>query len=186
MKTKAAKIIKRYRVVLFCLALGSARYVESAAPVKEYGRVFAHFGEERERKGKLDESVSSYQKALRFDPTLAEAYHRLGVVYRLKGDLNKAVAFSEKAVLLAPEFHQAYHDLGQAYRAQGDYASALNAFEKAWALYPILPFEKQYLYDLAIAYRDVGDLVNALDRAKELRKKDAEGADRLMKELDPE
>ena len=183
MKTKAVKITKRQWVVLLWLALGFARYVESAAPVKEYGLVFDHFGEGREHQGKLDEAVSYYQKALRFDPKLAEAYHRLGVVYRLKGDLDKAIAFSEQAVILAPEFHQAYHDLGLTYRAKGDYASALKAFEQAVVLYPILPYVKQYLYDLAIAYRDVGDRTAALERAKDLRVQDVNWFDRLMQEL---
>jgi tetratricopeptide (TPR) repeat protein len=64
------------------------------------------------------------EKAIRLDPTLAEAYLLLGVLYAEGKDLTDAVAAYQKAVEINPNLEEAHYRLSQAYEFSGEKTKA--------------------------------------------------------------
>ena len=46
--------------------------------------------------GKYDRALEATQKGIEIDPTFAEAYYNLCIIYQKMGDLNKAVIYWEE------------------------------------------------------------------------------------------
>jgi tetratricopeptide (TPR) repeat protein len=61
--------------------------------------------------GDLDKALRECEAAIELDPTLAEAYNYLGLVYDEKGQLDKAMASYQEAVRLDPDLEDAWENL---------------------------------------------------------------------------
>ena len=57
-----------------------------------------------EELGRLDESVKSYQTAVKIDPNFSEAYNNLGNILKKLGRLDEAVKSYQKALEIAQIF----------------------------------------------------------------------------------
>ena len=55
------------------------------------------------KKGKMDEAIEHYQKALQIDPNQAVAHSALGLAFLKKGRLDEAVAHLQKALEITPD-----------------------------------------------------------------------------------
>jgi tetratricopeptide (TPR) repeat protein len=64
-----------------------------------------------QEQGRLDEAITSYQKAISIKPDIAEAYYNLGTVLKGRGKLNEAVTSFQKAISIKPDFAEAYRSL---------------------------------------------------------------------------
>ena len=60
----------------------------------------------------IDEAIAAYKKALSVDPTMHQAYHRLGNLYDKQGDSSTAVQYYSEALKLAPENSEIHCDWG--------------------------------------------------------------------------
>ena len=60
----------------------------------------------------VDEALASYQRALELDPTMADIYNNLGVIYRDRGEPDRAMDAYERAVELNPGLIQVWFNLG--------------------------------------------------------------------------
>lgn len=145
------------------------RIVESATPVLEYGKVFNNLGLVCEQKEHPKKALRYYQKAIMFNPGLAEAYSNMASLLFKNQDYDKAIVYAQKAIDLDHLYHQAYHTLGLAYRAKGEYQMALKFFARAYDLYNHYPYVHHYKYDLGIAYLDVGEKGSAKQCVQDLR-----------------
>jgi tetratricopeptide (TPR) repeat protein len=69
--------------------------------------------------GEHEESLASYQAALRCDEEYAEAWNNLGNVHALLGNHEDAIAAFRRAIQLVPSYATAHGNLAETLRAQG-------------------------------------------------------------------
>jgi tetratricopeptide (TPR) repeat protein len=86
------------------------------------------------QKGKLEEGMAAYQKALEIDPNQAAVRANLGGAFFQKNDLEAAIRENLKAIELNPSFALAHNNLVHAYRAKGDLEAARLHCQKATEL----------------------------------------------------
>ena len=94
--------------------------------------------------GKYQEAISSFDKALKQDPKLTDAYHYRGQAYYKIDRFPDAIMDYNKVLQLNPENAEAFHHRGQAYSGSGNYDQAIVDYSKAIGLKP----------DFAAAYGD--------------------------------
>jgi len=110
--------------------------------------VIAHFqlGLALEQKGKLDEAIRQYSKALQLAPNYAAAHTNLGAVLVHKGDIKGAVYHYYEALKKNPYDAGAYNNLGNILFGMGRTREAILAYREALRWHPDMP---QSLYSLA-------------------------------------
>src|SRR5580698_6675626 len=62
--------------------------------------------------GLIDEAAAATEQAIARDPTLAEAWHRLGIIQMQRGNPQGARQSLERAVTLQPDLARAQNNLG--------------------------------------------------------------------------
>jgi polysaccharide biosynthesis/export protein len=67
------------------------------------------------RAGLFRQAAESFEKALEFDPTYADAHYGVGSTYLTLGRLQEAIKHLELALKLNPQHPEAYKTLGEAY-----------------------------------------------------------------------
>ena len=77
-------------------------------------------GFEFHNQGSLDQAVEEYQRALKLDPSLTEAYINLGAIYVAKKDYDKAIQQFNEVVELNYFNAKAHYNLGMVYVYRGD------------------------------------------------------------------
>lgn len=81
-------------------------------------------------------ALDYYQRALRIDPTYAEAINNIGTVYYAQKKHKKAIDEYQKALRHAPKSASILSNLGTAYFARKKYDEAFAAYQKAIELDP--------------------------------------------------
>ncbi len=130
-------------------------------------------GNDYVKKGRYDEAISDYTKALEINPRDASAYVGRGVAYFDKGQYDDAISDFTKALEINPKFAEAYHRRGIAYGKKGQYDGAISDFTKALE---INPRDALAYYNRGIAYDDKGQYEEAISdytKALEIDPKDA-------------
>ncbi len=79
----------------------------------------------------LDTALYFFNKAIKLDSTLAEAYEGRGSYYSQKAEKQKAINDFNKSISLSPSNSPAYYDLGDTYYSSRDYVDALRNYNKA-------------------------------------------------------
>ncbi len=74
------------------------------------------------------QAVALLEKAVAIDPTLAEAYLQLGILYAAQNDFARATQFLRQAIAANPQLAEAHRRLGQAYQRTGNAAQAAQEF----------------------------------------------------------
>jgi tetratricopeptide (TPR) repeat protein len=88
------------------------------------------------KKGKFDEAIQYYNKALKTDPNDAETHNNFGYTLVSQGKLDEAIKHFSEAVRLVPVYVQALNNLGNAFLEQGKLDQALDQYTQVEALYP--------------------------------------------------
>jgi Flp pilus assembly protein TadD len=88
------------------------------------------------QKGRANEAITHFQKALEIRPRYAEAHYYLGYALLQIGRVDEAIVHYQKAIELQPRLVVAYNDLGCAFRLKGMAAEAMACFQKAIELQP--------------------------------------------------
>jgi adenylate cyclase len=109
--------------------------------------LYTHFG-----KGEGGQAAA--ERAIAFDPRLADAHAALSSALLDTGKLDEALRAAELGVRLDPQSYDAYEALGLSLLGLGRYADAIAAFEKATAL-----IETSFVAPgmLASCYSAIGD-----------------------------
>jgi len=89
-----------------------------------------------EQKGKLDEAIEAFNKAILIKPDYAFLYMNRGSAKGTKGDSDGAIADWTRAIELKPDFEEAYNNRGIAKGVRGDLDGAIADFSKTIELNP--------------------------------------------------
>jgi tetratricopeptide (TPR) repeat protein len=138
MKTQAMdrlyllKIFTGIAVLLFILSFGlnqfaygagtsssSSTKLESAAQKRERANEYFEEGKILQEKWNYKKASKKYERAVKIDPSYAEAYSNLGYTYRKQEKFDKAVRAYKKAIKLNPKLAEAHEYLGEAYAEMG-------------------------------------------------------------------
>jgi len=87
-------------------------------------------------KGKYDDAIADYDKAIALDPNVALAYTNRGSAYYRKGEYERAIADHSKAIAIDPNHANAYYNRGVAYEQKGDKDQAIADFRKVLEINP--------------------------------------------------
>jgi superkiller protein 3 len=122
---------------------------------------FLH-GETLARKGRIDDAIVEFKKAIEMHPYYVPAYTSLGAAYGQKGMSDHSISASKKAIELDPQNATAYYNLGNALGMEGNYDEAFASFYKAVELDPGYAGPH---YGLAVCYYATGHYELALEHA---------------------
>jgi tetratricopeptide (TPR) repeat protein len=140
MKTQAInrlyrlQIVTGFAVILFILSFGlnqlaygagtssnTSTKSESAAQKRERANEYFEEGKILQEKWNYKKASQKYERAVKIDPSYAEAYSNLGYTYRKQEQFDKAVRAYKKAIELDPKLAEAYEYLGEAYAEMGKF-----------------------------------------------------------------
>ena len=77
--------------------------------------MFNIFGALFAAQNQLNNAIKNYQKAIKINPSYAQAYNNLGVALQKLNKLDDAIFQYNKAINLKNDFPEAYNNLGNAY-----------------------------------------------------------------------
>ena len=118
--------------------------------VQETVRTYLDHGGACLDKGKHDEAIADYNKAIALDPNFVLAYFNRGVVYGRKGAFDRAIADYTKAIALDPNFADAYTNRGVVYYEKGNKEQTIADFRKALEIDPSDHLTKNNLKALGV------------------------------------
>jgi tetratricopeptide (TPR) repeat protein len=87
-------------------------------------------------KGKIDEAINHYNKAILIEPDYVYAYNNRGIIYGERGQYKLAIEDFNNAIRIIPTFADAYGNLGFTYHKLGQYNHAIEDYSKAIRLKP--------------------------------------------------
>lgn len=85
-------------------------------------------------KGRLDEAIKQYHKALSINPDDAKTYYGLGNALVRKGDGEAAVYNYHQALQINPSYYEAYYNLGRILSKKGEIAKAIDKYQKVLSI----------------------------------------------------
>ena len=87
-------------------------------------------------RGRTDEAVAQYQRALEIRPDFPEAHNNLGNALPRRGRIDEAIAEYEKALETRPDYADAHNNLGSALVSRGQIDEAITHCRKALEVQP--------------------------------------------------
>ena len=88
-------------------------------------------GVEHDKENRRDQAIERYDRAIRLNPELVEAYNNRGSDRRRKGDLDGAIADYGEVIRLRPDTEAGYYNRAVTWRMKGDDEAALSDFAAA-------------------------------------------------------
>ncbi|MCF6155637.1 MAG: tetratricopeptide repeat protein [Candidatus Brocadia sp.] len=143
---------------------------EVVLPEKMTAAEYYNYGLESIKKSGFEEAIAAWQKALELEPTMINAYEKLGKAYYTQGKFDKAGEIYRKELELKPDDPMVYYSLGVVYRMNEQFEDAVKMQTKALSLNP----------NLANAYNELG-----LTYCKQKKLDEAIDAHKKALELDP-
>lgn len=125
---------------------------------REALRVFA-IASDNHRRGRMDDAMRGYARALTLNPSIPDVYNNLGVALRSQGKLEAAVACYRRSLALRGNNPGVYSNMGNALREMGRMDVALASHQQAVKMAPKSP---EAVYNLGLVLRDLGKPDQAL------------------------
>jgi tetratricopeptide (TPR) repeat protein len=98
--------------------------------------VYIRHGTLSTQRGRYDDAISYFSKAIEIDPRLVEAYKNRGNIYSRMGKYDQAILDYNKALEIDPADAWVYHYRGNAYHKKGNYDQAISNYNKAFEMNP--------------------------------------------------
>lgn len=83
------------------------------------------------QKGKIEEAITYYQRAIEIDPNYAEAHNNLGVALLQNGRIEEAITHYQEAIHLKPNSAEFQCNLGNAWTRKNAWTDAIAAYQAA-------------------------------------------------------
>jgi tetratricopeptide (TPR) repeat protein len=125
-------------------------------------------------RGRVDDAMAHFQKAVDLEPDNATAHYNLGGVLRRKGQLDGATTQFQKALDLQPNYSMAHYNLGEILRQKGEVDEAIAHFEMALEIRPDYAEAHDSLAFLLLRKGQVDEGLVHLRAALEIRPDNAE------------
>jgi tetratricopeptide (TPR) repeat protein len=106
------------------------------------------------RRGKVDEAIADYRKAVGIKPDDAEAHYNLGVLLIRERAAKEAVASLQKALEIKPDFALAQYYLGVVLAGQGQVDEAIAHLQKALEIKPDFEAASDKIAQIRAAHPD--------------------------------
>jgi tetratricopeptide (TPR) repeat protein len=90
--------------------------------------LYNNLGSAFQSRGRLDEAINCYRRALQINPEYFSAHNNLGLALQSQGRLDEAVSHWLYALKLKPDFAPAHNNLGQALQSQGRFDEAVSHY----------------------------------------------------------
>jgi len=87
-------------------------------------------------RGKLDEALPHFQRALQSNPDYAEAHNNLGAILFQKGKVDEAIPHFQEALRIKPGYAHAESNLGNALFKKGKVEEAISHYQRALEIDP--------------------------------------------------
>jgi len=113
------------------------------------------------QKGRLDEAMAHYQKALEINPADAEAYYNIGDALFEKGQVDQAIAYFQKTLEIDPSYAKAHNNLGLSLAQKGRMDEAMLQYQTTLELNP---YDVAARYNLGEALYKRGQLDQAMEQ----------------------
>ncbi len=120
---------------------------------ERYGDFLLDIGHREYKDGAVIDAAHHFEEAIQKNPSLAEAYNGLGVIYHRNGDLERATQYYEKAATLDSVNAYAFINLGNLYDDRGMPDRAIAYYRKAIGLEPNAA---EAYFNLGVAYGRTG------------------------------
>jgi tetratricopeptide (TPR) repeat protein len=114
-------------------------------------------------KGRFNEAIENYRKAIQINPNSAVPLYSLGVALAAKGRLDEAIENYRKAIQINPDYCDALNNLGIALADKGRFDEAIENYYKAIQLNPNNP---KVLNNLGVALADKGRFDEAIENSR--------------------
>ena len=138
-------------------------YMKNLSKAETLGCFFNNLGNSYCEVGDIDSALMELERAVRINPSLAEAHNNLGNIYLHKGRARDAISEYYKALKILDEDAKTHNNLGNAYSQNGQYNEAVKEYMIALDLEP--DFIDAYR-NLANTYRRQGFFTRALRELK--------------------
>jgi superkiller protein 3 len=125
-------------------------------------------------KGKVDEAVVQYQKALEINPDYAEACNNLGNALLQKGKVDEAIAQLQRAQQLKPDYAEACNNLGNALLQKGNVAEAIAHVQRALQIKPDFANAHDVLGNALLQKGNVAEAITQFQEALQINPHNAE------------
>ena len=130
-------------------------------------------------RGRTDEAMAHFQKALEINPNYGDAHYNLGILLEKMGRTDEAMAHLLKTLELDPNYADAHNNLGLLLMDRGRNDEAMAHFQKALEIKPTYGYAH---YNLGILLADMGRTYEAMvhyQKALELNPNHAEAHNNL-------
>ena len=118
-----------------------------------------NYGVVLREKGRLDEAVIQFRRALQIKPNHSEIRYDIGYTLALQGKLKEAVSEYRKFLQIIPDDLDVHNNLGSVFLRQGKIDEAIACFKEALRLEPACP---EALNNLGMALGEQGKLDEAI------------------------
>jgi len=108
-------------------------YLRNLKFVPDSHRLYTNLGVVYSSRGRREEAIEAYKKAITLDPDNARAYNNLGNIYSRRGRTEEAILFYNKAIDADADFAPAYYNLALLYFSMKDYDRAGKYCDRAIA-----------------------------------------------------
>jgi hypothetical protein len=102
------------------------------------------------QKGRVDDAITCFEKAVQINPDCADAHSNLGLVLLPKGRVDEVIAHCQKALQLNPYYKETHINLGNALVQKGKVDDAISEYHEALEIKPDYADAR---YNLGIALR---------------------------------
>ena len=109
-------------------------------------------------KGKYDDAINAFDKAIELNPQLADAWNNKGIALKAQNKYDEAIVASDKAIELNPRLAKTWYNKGLALGNQGKYDEAIQVYNRA---IEIDPKDADVCYNKGMALRLLGRTTKA-------------------------
>jgi tetratricopeptide (TPR) repeat protein len=119
----------------------------------------AHYqlGEILRQRGRLDEAIAHFRRAVEIRPDYAEAHNGLGVALLRKGQVDEAITHLQRALEIQPNRAEDHNNLAGVLWQRGRVQEAIMHYQRSLAIRP----------DYALAHHNLGKLLQQEGRVQE-------------------
>ena len=115
-----------------------------------------------------DKGISLLIKAAKMDPSLYQAYHKIGFIYLKQGLEEEALPMLTKAIEINPDAWEVYRTLGLYYRQEGDHQKVIENYKMVIKLNPAYAQGYSSLADIYLKTQQIPLAIKYYDKAKAL------------------